>query len=79
MMIKMITTIRLNYLFGPRSLSIITGEKTIFSNTLYYASRYALDKELNPGPSPEVFDDMLFDLVEEIGYLADNLDGWDGY
>ena len=40
-----------------------------------YTRRYILDKELNPGPTPAVFDDMLYDLVDKLRPLLPEL-GW---
>ena len=34
-----------------------------------YTRRFTLDKELNPGPTPAVFDDMLYDLVDKVWSL----------
>ena len=50
-------------------------EKTYFQTLNTYTRRYTLDKELNPGPAPAVFDDMLFHLVDKAEPLLDFMEG----
>ena len=44
-------------------------EKIFFQTLAMYTRRFTLDKELNPGPMPAVFDDMLYDLVDKVWSL----------
>ena len=41
-------------------------EKTYVKTLIMYTRRYALDKKLDPGSTPAVFDDMMYSLVDEI-------------
>ena len=53
-------------------------EKTYFQTLNTYTRRYTLDKELNPGPAPAVFDDILFHLVDKVEPLSDSVEGYSG-
>ena len=50
-------------------------DKTYLQTLNTYTRRYTLDKERNPGPTPAVFDDMLYDLVDKVWPLLRDL-GW---
>ena len=47
-----------------------------FSKTLaVYTRRYSLDWDLNPGPTPVVFDDYLYGLAEKVSpYISQIFD-----